>query len=87
MDAQVTMTGSVAFNFDCEVATGQMSPSEKVSAIARAIFEQGGIAKMAFTRDPISGEFSYGSILISPAEMQSINESVSQMESRAAVYE
>ena len=81
------MTGSAAFEMHIEVISPQMTPSEKVSAIARALFESGRSPYAAFTHDPVSGEFSYGSILVTPAEMQSINESVSQMENRAAVYD
>jgi hypothetical protein len=65
----------------------QMTPSEKVSAIARALFESGRSPYVAFTCDPVSGQFSYGSILIAAAELRSVVEAVEQLHIEAGRYE
>ena len=86
---EANLIGSAEMTFSPVIQTDQpqMTQSEKVSAIARALFESGRSPYAAFTQDPVSGEFHYGAILTSVAEMRSVIECVDEMHVEAGRYD
>lgn len=86
---EANLIGSAEMSFSPVIQTDQpqMTQSEKVSAIARALFESGRSPYAAFTQDPVSGQFSYGSIQVDPAELRSVVEAVEQLQIEAGRYD